>query len=50
MVDLSLKDGDGLELIKLLRNQTPDVQTLVLSMFDQSVYAERALHAGLTDT
>jgi DNA-binding NarL/FixJ family response regulator len=46
VVDLSIRDGDGLELIKLLCDRTPHVPTLVLSMFDESVYAERALHAG----
>ncbi len=46
VVDLSIRDGDGLELLKALRDQFPHVQTLVLSMFDEAVYAERALHAG----
>jgi DNA-binding NarL/FixJ family response regulator len=46
VVDLSIKDGDGLELLKALRDQFPHVLTLVLSMFDEAVYAERALHAG----
>ena len=46
VVDLSIRDGDGLELIRLLRDPLPEVQTLVLSMFDETVYAERALHAG----
>ena len=46
VVDLSIKDGDGLELLKALRDQFPHIQTLVLSMFDEVVYAERALHAG----
>jgi len=46
VVDLSIKDGDGLELLKLLRDQAPHVLTVVLSMFDEAVYAERALHAG----
>ena len=46
VVDLSIKDGDGLELLKLLRDQFPHVLTVVLSMFDEAVYAERALHAG----
>jgi DNA-binding NarL/FixJ family response regulator len=46
VVDLSIRDGDGLELLKLLRDQAPHVLTVVLSMFDEVVYAERALHAG----
>jgi DNA-binding NarL/FixJ family response regulator len=46
LVDLSIRDGDGLELIRDLKNRYPDVLTLVLSMYDESVYAERALRAG----
>ena len=46
LVDLSIKDGDGLELLRDLRNRFPDVRTLVLSMYDETVYAERALRAG----
>jgi DNA-binding NarL/FixJ family response regulator len=45
-VDISLNGGDGLELIKLMRAHHPDVLPLVLSMHDESVYAERALRAG----
>src|SRR5688572_144298 len=43
LVDLSLKGDDGLELIKALRARHPDVLPLVLSMYDETVYAERAL-------
>lgn len=46
VVDLSLRDGDGLELIRQMRAHHPDVITLVLSMYDETVYAERALRAG----
>lgn len=46
LVDLSIRDGDGLELIKEIRNRFPDVRVLVLSMHEESVYAERALRAG----
>jgi DNA-binding NarL/FixJ family response regulator len=46
LVDLSVADGDGLELIRDLRNRFPDVRSLVLSMYDETVYAERALRAG----
>ena len=46
LVDISLNGGDGLELIKLMRAHHPDVLALVLSMHDESVYAERALRAG----
>jgi len=46
IVDLSLADGSGLDLIRDLRQQYPRVAVLVLSMHDESLYAERALRAG----
>lgn len=46
VVDITLEAGSGIELIKNLRAVYPDVRTLVLSMHDESLYAERALHAG----
>jgi DNA-binding NarL/FixJ family response regulator len=46
IVDLRLKTSDGLELIRDLRNQHPKVLSLVLSMQDESVTAERAVRAG----
>lgn len=46
VVDLSIRGGDGLELIRSLRDQVPGVRCMVLSMFDEAVYAERALRAG----
>jgi DNA-binding NarL/FixJ family response regulator len=46
IVDLSLKDSSGIELIKALRQTCPDVAVLVLSMHDETHYAERALRAG----
>jgi len=46
LIDLSIKDGDGLELIREMRNRFPEVRTLVLSMYEETVYAERALRAG----
>jgi DNA-binding NarL/FixJ family response regulator len=46
LIDLSIRDGDGLELLRDMRNRFPDVRTLVLSMYDETVYAERALRAG----
>jgi DNA-binding NarL/FixJ family response regulator len=46
IVDLSLKDGSGLELIKDIKARFPDVAILVLSMRDDAFYAERALRAG----
>lgn len=46
LVDLSLRTGDGIELIKDLRVRLPNLLTLVLSMHDETIYAERALRAG----
>lgn len=46
IVDLALKDGNGLNLIGQIRAQFPHIKTLVWSMFDDSVYAERAIRAG----
>jgi DNA-binding NarL/FixJ family response regulator len=46
VVDLSLKDGSGIDLIKDLKELHPGLLVLVLSMHDESLYAERALRAG----
>ena len=46
VVDLALKAGSGLELIKQLRSQNPKLKMLVFSMRDEGFYAERALRAG----
>src|SRR3954470_6965124 len=46
ILDLSLEGTDGLELIKHLRAEQPNVRILVLSMHDENAYALRALRAG----
>ncbi len=46
IVDLTLKNSHGLELIKDLRELFPEVQSLVLSMHDEMIHAERAIRAG----
>jgi len=46
LVDLTLKESDGLELIKTINAQYPQVKTMVISLHDERVYAERALRAG----
>jgi len=46
VVDLSLPRGSGLELIKKMRAQFPDVRLLVLSMHEEASVAERAFRAG----
>jgi DNA-binding NarL/FixJ family response regulator len=46
VVDLSLPGVGGLDLIKLLKTRHPKMPILVLSMHDESIYAERAVRAG----
>jgi DNA-binding NarL/FixJ family response regulator len=46
VVDLSLKESDGIELIKDVRNRYKSLPLLVLSMHDEMIYAERMLAAG----
>lgn len=46
MIDITLKMSSGLELIKSIRALSIGVPVLVLSMHDESLYAERALRAG----
>lgn len=46
IVDISLKGRDGIDLIKALKGSWPKLAILVLSMHDETLYAERALRAG----
>ncbi len=46
LVDLTLSSGSGLQLIKDLRACCPETVLVVLSMHDETTYAERALRAG----
>jgi DNA-binding NarL/FixJ family response regulator len=46
VVDLALRSGTGLDLIKSLRAQLPQVQIVVLSMHEELAQVERALRAG----
>jgi DNA-binding NarL/FixJ family response regulator len=46
IVDLSLKGGSGLELVKSIRARFPRLRVLVLSMHEESLFAERVLKAG----
>jgi DNA-binding NarL/FixJ family response regulator len=46
IVDISLKDSSGIELIKDLKQTQPATAVLVLSMHEEAHYAERALRAG----
>ncbi|MCU1304169.1 MAG: response regulator with a DNA-binding domain [Candidatus Sulfotelmatobacter sp.] len=46
IVDISLNGPDGLDLLKNIRATHPTLPVLILSMHDESIYAERALRAG----
>lgn len=46
VLDITLKDRSGVDLIKKLRAGHPSTQILVYSMHDENVYAERCLRAG----
>ena len=46
IVDLSLGSSSGLELIKQMHEAHPSLPSLVLSMHDESLFAQRALRAG----
>jgi DNA-binding NarL/FixJ family response regulator len=46
VVDISLNGPDGLDLLKDVRMRFPELPVLILSMHDESIYAERALRAG----
>jgi DNA-binding NarL/FixJ family response regulator len=46
VVDISLKSGSGLELIKRIKDRNDRVRIVVWSMHSESLYAQRALRAG----
>ncbi len=46
IADITLKDTSGLELIKFIQDNNLNIPSLVLSMHDEKVYAERALVTG----
>jgi DNA-binding NarL/FixJ family response regulator len=46
IVDVTLANGSGIELVKDVKRIAPQVAVVVLSMHDESLYAERALRAG----
>jgi DNA-binding NarL/FixJ family response regulator len=45
-VDISLKTGDGLSLLRQIKHFSPHTKTLVVTSFQESVYGERCLRAG----
>jgi DNA-binding NarL/FixJ family response regulator len=46
VIDISLKTGNGIDLIKRIRDRNDHVRMLVWSMHSEALYAERALRAG----
>ena len=46
IADINLKNSSGIELIKNLKELHPEIPVLVLSMHDESLYAERVFRAG----
>lgn len=46
ILDLSLKEGSGFDLIKTIRAKLPDAAVIILSMHDERRYAERCIRAG----
>jgi DNA-binding NarL/FixJ family response regulator len=46
VIDIGLKTGNGIDLIKRLRERNEKVRTIVWSMYSEDLYAERALRAG----
>src|SRR5580692_794867 len=46
IVDVSLAQGDGMDLVREVHAQRPQLPMLVLSMHDETIYAQRLLSAG----
>jgi DNA-binding NarL/FixJ family response regulator len=46
IIDISLKQGNGIDLIGRIKDRYPAVRILVWSMYPENLYAERALRAG----
>src|SRR6478609_2579011 len=46
VLDISLSGPDGLDVLKEIRMKTTHLPVLILSMHDESIYAERAMRAG----
>src|SRR6266545_3683903 len=46
VIDISLKSGNGIDLIKKIKANDPSIRMLVWSMHPEALYAERALRAG----
>lgn len=50
ILDLSLKSRDGLDMIRLLKIQQPQIRILIYTMYSESQFGVRALRAGQTAT
>ncbi len=46
VLDISLSGPDGLDVLKEIRMKTANLPVLILSMHDETIYAERAMRAG----
>src|SRR5215203_5959628 len=46
VLDITLNGGDGIELCRQIKETHPEIAILMLSMHDETLYAERALRAG----
>ena len=46
IADIEMKGLNGMELVRNMKSQHPDIPVLMLSMHDEGLYAERALRAG----
>jgi len=46
LLDISLPGSNGIELLKMMKAEKPDIKVLVVSMHDESLYALRSLRAG----
>lgn len=46
IVDITLKSSNGIELVKQITQVAPQVKTLVVSAYQESLYGERAMRAG----
>lgn len=46
IVDITLENGNGIDLVKSIKSEFEDLPVLIVSMHDETLYAERALRAG----
>jgi DNA-binding NarL/FixJ family response regulator len=46
LIDLTLKEGSGMDLVKQIKAMAPQVRMIVLSLHDEKLYAERVIRAG----